>query len=181
MGRPRHFHDKDIDQDYPDRNEDVNMSPSGRIPNDSDDTDECSIDGFLFNIKLAHFVGEVSDELYPIKPLPEDQCISTARRLAKKLEEWHESLPALLKANPKHLIRSFRRQSVALKLAYKHAVMHLYRPFLLHRSSPEAFPESDDTLSFRRDVIKLCIRAAQDALRTVDALAQEGPLFHAFW
>jgi len=183
MGRPRHFHDKDIDQDYPDRVDDANMSPAGRIPSESDDTDECHIDGFIWNIKLAQFVGEVSDELYPIRPLPETQCISAARRLAKKLEYWQESLPALLKANPKNLIRSFRRQCVALKLAYKHAVMHIYRPFLLNRSSNRAVPSNDDndTQLFRRDSIRLCISAAQDALRTIDALAQEGPLFHAFW
>jgi len=183
MGRPRHFHDKDIDQDYPDRVDDVNMSPAGPIPSDSDDTEECHIDGFLWNIKLAQFVGEVSDELYPIRPLPEAQCISAARRLGKKLEDWQDSLPALLKANPKNLIRSFRRQCVALKLAYKHAVMHVYRPFLLNRSGNRAFScnDDDDTQSFRRDSIRLCISAAQDALRTIDALAQEGPLFHAFW
>ena len=34
---------------------------------------------------------------------------------------------------------------------------------------------------FREESIKLCIGAARDALRTIDALAQEGPLFHAFW
>jgi hypothetical protein len=183
MGRPRHFHDKDIDQDYPDRVDDANMSPAGRIPSDSDDTDECHIDGFIWNIKLAQFVGEVSDELYPIRPLPETRCISAARRLARKLEDWQESLPALLKANPKNLIRSFRRQCVALKLAYKHAVMHIYRPLLLNRSGNRTLPSNDDsdTQLFRRDSIRLCISAAQDALRTIDALAQEGPLFHAFW
>lgn len=183
MGRPRHFHDKDIDQDYPDRVDDANMSPAGRIPSENDDTDECHIDGFIWNIKLAQFVGEVSDELYPIRPLPETQCISAARRLAQKLEDWQQSLPALLKTNPKNLIRSFRRQCVALKLAYKHAVMHIYRPFLLNRSGSRTLPSNDDndTQLFRQDSIRLCISAAQDALRTIDALAQEGPLFHAFW
>jgi hypothetical protein len=184
MGRPRHFHDKDIDQDYPDRVDDANMSPAGRISNDSDETDECHIDGFIWNIKLAQLVGEVSDELYPIRPLPEIICISAARRLARKLDDWQESLPALLKVNPKNLIRSFRRQNVALKLAYKHAVMHIYRPFLLNRSGNRTLPcddDNNDTQLFRRDSIRLCISAAQDALRTIDALAQEGPLFHAFW
>jgi hypothetical protein len=161
MGRPRHFHDKDIDQDYPDRVDDANMSPAGRIKSDSDDTDECNIDGFIWNIKLAQLVGEVSDELYPIRPLSETQCISVARQFARKL----------------------RRQNVALKLAYKHAVMHIYRPFLLNRSGNRTLPchDENDTQLFRRDSIRLCISAAQDALRTIDALAQEGPLFHAFW
>lgn len=181
MGRPRHFHDKDIDQSHPDRVEDANMSPTGRVQNESDDSEECHIDGFIWNIKLAQFVGEVSDDLYAIRPLTETQSIAAARSLAKKLDNWHASLPALLKANPKHLIRGFRRQSVALRLAHKHAVMHLYRPFLLNRSSSREVPHDDDTQLFRRESIKICIGAAQDALRAVDNLAQEGPLFHAFW
>lgn len=183
MGRPRHFHDKDIDQDYPDRVDDANMSPAGRTPNDSDEAEECHIDGFVWNIKLAQFVGQVSDELYSIRPLPETQCIKAAQRLALKLEDWQKSLPALLKANPKNLIRSFRRQNVALKLAYKHAVMHVYRPFLLNRSGNRVLPtnETNETNSFRHTSIQKCISAAQDALRTIDSLAQEGPLFHAFW
>jgi hypothetical protein len=34
---------------------------------------------------------------------------------------------------------------------------------------------------FRAESIGLCIGAARDALLTIDALAQEGPLSHAFW
>jgi hypothetical protein len=34
---------------------------------------------------------------------------------------------------------------------------------------------------FQEESIRLCISAARDALRTIDTLAQEGPLFHAFW
>jgi hypothetical protein len=181
MGRPRHFHDKDIDQDFPDRANDENVTSLGLIPNESDETDDCHLDGFIWNARLASIVGEISDELYPINPLSESRRIEVAQGLASKLDEWHASLPLLLKARPSSLVRGFRRQCVALRLAYKHAVVHLHRPFLLARSSGEASMATEFVQRFRAESIRLCIGAARDALRTIDALAQEGPLFHAFW
>jgi hypothetical protein len=46
MGRPRHFHDKDIDQEHPDRANDYNVTPLGLIPSESDGIDDCYLDGF---------------------------------------------------------------------------------------------------------------------------------------
>ena len=181
MGRPRHFHDKDIDQEYPDRANDEHVTPLGLIPSDTDEIDDCHLDGFIWNTRLASIVGEISDELYPINPLSESRRVEVAKSLVLKLDEWHASLPVLLKARPSSLVRSFRRQCVALRLAYKHAVVHLHRPLLLARSSGEASLGTESTQDFREESIKLCIGAARDALRTIDALAQEGPLFHAFW
>lgn len=186
MGRPRHFHDKDIDQDLPDRVDDTSMCPAGRAlaeaeAAEAEAADESHVDGFLWNTKLACLVGEISDGLYPIKPLPESQRMQTAQRLATELENWHHSLPALLKANPSSLVRGFRRQCVALRLAYKHAVVHLHRPFLLGPALTQPSSDANPMHEFRRTSTKICISAARDALRTIDALAQEGPLFHAFW
>ena len=181
MGRPRHFHDKDIDQEYPDRINDEYVSPLGPIPSGSDGTDDCQLDGFIWNAKLASIVGEISDELYPIKPLSESRRVEVAKNLVVKLDEWYSTLPALLKVAPSSLSRSFRRQCVALRLAYKHAIVHLHRPFLLIRPGTATSPAAETAQDFRNASIRLCIGAARDALRTIDALAQEGPLFHAFW
>jgi hypothetical protein len=181
MGRPRHFHDKNIDQEYPDRANDKNVTPMGLIPSDSDGIDDCYLDGFIWNIRLASIVGEISDELYPINPLSESRRVEVAKSLALKLDEWHASLPVLLRARPSSVVRRFRRQCVALRLAYKHAIVHLHRPFLHARSSGEASLGTESAERFREESIKLCIGAARDALRTIDTLAQEGPLFHAFW
>jgi hypothetical protein len=181
MGRPRHFHDKDIDQEHPDRANDENVTSLGLIPSESDGIDDFYIDGFIWNTRLASIVGEISDELYPINPLPESRRVKVAENLAVKLDKWYASLPVLLKARPSSLVRSFRRQCVALRLAYKHAVVHLYRPFLLVRSSGEASMVTESAQRFQEESIRLCISVARDALRTIDTLAQEGPLFRAFW
>lgn len=177
LGRPRHFHDDDIDQEPPDCVNDSEMSPQGRLHNDN--PEDCHMDGFVCNIRLARIVGNISHDLYPIKPLSETRRIEVTRALGKELDTWQSSLPPFLSTvKPSSLVRSFRRQCIALRLAYDHAVMHLYRPFLLNQRTRQATP---DTVTFRQEGIQLCIAAAQDALRTIDAFAQEGPLFHAFW
>lgn len=178
LGRPRHFHDDDIDQEPPDCVNDVEMSPAGRLSGEN--REDCHMDGFVCNIKLARIVGRISHDLYPIKPLSEARRIEVAKGLGRELDSWQNSLPAFLSTvKPSSLVRSFRRQCIALRLAYDHAVMHLYRPFLLNKRSRQ--PTPDATEHFRQEGIQLCIAAAQDSLRTIDAFAQEGPLFHAFW
>ncbi|KAK7703195.1 hypothetical protein SLS64_009171 [Diaporthe eres] len=177
MGRPRHFHDDDLDQDYPDRVNDSDMSIDGCTSDD--DSNDCAIDAFVCNIKLSRIVGRISHELYSIKSKSGTQRRDATLRLGGELETWHGNLPPFLSTiKPSTLIRSFRRQAIALKVAYCHAVMHLYRPFLLHHSASQSYP-GDGTL--RTNAIRHCIMAAQEALRTVDSIAKEGPIFHAFW
>lgn len=180
MGRPRHFHDDDIDQELPDRVNDSEMSPAGRIPSES--PEDCHMDGFVWNIQLARIVGNISHDLYPIVPLSETRRIEVTRSLGKELGDWQASLPPFLSTvKPSSLVRSFRRQCVALRLAYDHAVMHLYRPYLLNRRSRKSPADTDSFEAFRQESVQLCIAAAHDALRTIDAFAMDGPLFHAFW
>lgn len=68
------------------------------------------------------------------------------------------------------LIPSYRRQATVLKLAHSHAIMHANRLLLLRGSS-----------SGYESQINECIDAAKSVLQAVDHLAQEGPIFHAFW
>jgi hypothetical protein len=180
MGRPRHFHDDDIDQELPDCVNDLEMSPAGRMSNET--PEDCHMDAFVWNIKLSRTVGRISHSLYPITPLSEARRVDLTRNLGKELDAWQSSLPPFLSTvKPSSLVRSFRRQCIALRMAYDHAVMHLYRPFLLSHTHHRSTPESDSTEVFRQQSVQLCIAAAQDTLRTVDAFASDGPLFHAFW
>ena len=68
------------------------------------------------------------------------------------------------------LIPSYRRQATVLKLAHSHAIMHANRLCLLKGSSS----------GYERQINE-CIEAAKSVLQAVDHLAQEGPIFHAFW
>ncbi|OBR12921.1 Fungal specific transcription factor [Colletotrichum higginsianum IMI 349063] len=170
FGRPRHFHDDDIDQDYPDRIDDEDMTAQGPVER-SEEHPDCHIDALIFHAKIAQIIGNTSREVYSIKPISEQERVAAAHRLSEKIHEWRASLPPHLGSiRPSMLIPSFRRQATVLKLAYSHAIMHANRLFLL--GSPSARSETP---------VLECIGAARTVLETVDGMAVEGPIFHAFW
>ncbi|KAI6762490.1 hypothetical protein HG530_008470 [Fusarium avenaceum] len=147
FGRPRHYHDDDIDQSYPDRIDDDDMTSTGP-QEDFEEQQDCSIDALIFHAKCT-----------------------AANTLLRNVHEWHASLPVHLGSiRPSMLIPSYRRQATVLKLAHSHAIMHANRLFLLGSSS-----------SGYESQINECIDAAKTVLQSVDHIAQEGPIFHAFW
>lgn len=52
FGRPRHYHDDDIDQDFPDRIDDDDMTSSGP-QEDFEEQQDCSIDALIFHAKYV--------------------------------------------------------------------------------------------------------------------------------
>jgi len=169
MGRPQHFHDDDIDQDFPDCVNDEDMTATGFDA--SEDPDDCLIEAFVENAKLARLVGTISRKLYPTRSLPASKRLEMTQQLQQDIDNWHNALPPFLSTiKASSLIRSLQRQSVAIRMAHCHAVMHLHRPYLLRSAGPDA--ESS---------IKHCVTAAFTVLRTADNIATSGRMFHAFW
>lgn len=169
LGRPQHYHDDDIDQDLPDCVNDDDMATDGYKINE--DHDDCVIEAFVLNASLARLVGKTSRQLYPTRPLSATERLEKTQKLQRELDEWHTSLPPFLSTvKPSSLIRSLQRQSVALKMAHCHAVMHLHRPYLLRSSGCHAEVS-----------VKHCVTAAVTVLRAVDHMATSSPMFHAFW
>jgi hypothetical protein len=170
FGRPRHYHDEDIDQDLPDRLEDKDITPQGPMSTHEEQLG-CHIDGLIFHAKIARIIGQISREVYSIRPISEGERIIAAHRLSKEIEEWRQGLPAyLVSVPPSMLVTSFRRQSIVLKLGYSHAIMHANRLFLLATLHHESKAQVD-----------ACLGAARAVFEVVDGLAHDGPIFHAFW
>jgi hypothetical protein len=175
FGRPRHYHDDDIDQNFPDSINDEEMLSSGP---QTGGTNDCHIDSLIFHAKLAQVAEKISREVYSIKAIPDHDRLAASHRLGAELRKWRASLPPLLGAvNPNSLIPSYRRQATALKLSYCHAVMLAHRPFLLKN----AVRNNEDLRALAKESLAECISAAQSVLEAVDRMAQDGRLFHAFW
>lgn len=175
FGRPQHYHDNDIDQEFPDAVNDEDMFKGGpRTRN----TEDCHIDSLISHARLAQIAERISREVYSIKAVPDNVRLAASHRLGADLRSWKASLPPILGAiNPRSLIPSFRRQATALKLSYCHAVMLAHRPFLLKNNF-----QSDESLqALAQESVAECISAAQTVLEVVDSMAQEGRLFYAFW
>lgn len=141
-------------------------------------TDDCHMEALIFHAKLGRIVEQISREVYTIKVVPDDVRLAASYRLGADLRRWRSSLPPFLGSiNPNSLILSFRRQATMLKISYCHAVMLAHRPFLLRSSTAD----DPNTLELKKTCLNECIAAAQSILETVDRMAREGRLFHAFW
>ncbi|KAJ5100005.1 hypothetical protein N7532_007006 [Penicillium argentinense] len=166
LGRPRLYQDEDIDQNFPDTVNDEYMTPNG--VSISDDPGDFHIDALIYHAKIARIIGKVSREVYSVSELSSENRLATAHRLGHELHEWRESLPPHLgSVKPTTLIPSFRRQAIALQLAYFHALIHTYRPFLLSGAAPET--------------VSQCIFATKASLELIDRMAGDSILFHSFW
>lgn len=125
--------------------------------------------------RIAQILGHISRDVYPIKPKSADDLASSVKELSHELSVWKSSLPPILGSiNPSSLIISFRRQATVLKLAYSHAVMHANRPFLLINGHGKSSDMAANNVS-------RCLSAARSVLETVDIMAEDGTMFHAFW
>ncbi|KAK4235574.1 fungal-specific transcription factor domain-containing protein [Achaetomium macrosporum] len=185
FGRPMQHRDEDIDQEFPDSVNDEDMTPQG--PSGGEAQDDCHLDAMIFHAKIARIIGRISRDVYTIKPIATRERVAAAHRASRQLHEWREALPSHLgTVRPSSLIPSFRRQAIALKLAYSHAIMHANRPFLLGQqrsvfTCPEEEEEGNEPSAAISDSVTECISAARVALETIDSMASDGTLFHAFW
>lgn len=178
FGRPRHYHDDDIDQDFPDPINDEDMAASGPRKPDIDATDDCHINSLIYHAKLAQIAERILREVYFIRHNPDPARVAASHRLGLELRQWKQSLPPILGAvDPSCLIPAFRRQATVLKLSYCHAVMLAHRPFLLKNVSRQ----TEDVRNLASESINECIEAAKSVLVIVDRMAKDGNLFHAFW
>lgn len=192
FGRPRFYHDNDIDQEYPDRVNDEDMTPQG--PSQSEPAMDCHIDSLIFHARsvflgqihcstevlivlyrIAAIIENVSREVYSIKKMRIEERLASAQSFTEKLHEWRQALPPHLgTVRPSSLIPAFSRQVTALKLAYCHAIMHTTRPFLLDHSE-NASPALEACVTE-------CIGAAKLALEIVDRMFSEATtVIHFLW
>ncbi|KAM5388004.1 hypothetical protein ACJA88_001264 [Fusarium oxysporum] len=173
FGRPRFYHDNDVDQEFPDRVNDEDMTPQG--PSPLEPAMDCHVDSLLFHARIAIIIENVSRQVYSLKKMPPEERLAAAQGFIQQLHEWRQALPPHLgTVRPSSLIPIFSRQAAALKLAYCHAVMHTTRPFLLDHS--------EDCSPALQACVTQCISAAKLALEIVDGMfSEKSVLFHALW
>ncbi|KAK8186625.1 fungal-specific transcription factor domain-containing protein [Phyllosticta citribraziliensis] len=162
FGRPRFYHNDDVDQDFPDRVNDEDMTPDG--PSDAEPTMDYHVDSLIFHAKVAKIIDNISREIYSAKPLSNLERLEAVQGFNHQLQEWRKELPPHLGAvRPSSLNASFSRQATALKLAYCHAIMHANRPFLLDQ------PSNCDSDALQ-ECVSECVGAARVALETINRM-----------
>ncbi|GAB1729771.1 hypothetical protein NU195Hw_g5725t1 [Hortaea werneckii] len=172
LGRPKHFHDEDIDQTLPESVIDEEITSEGPKSNASEN--DSLIDGLVHHSRLAQLLGAATRDVYSVKKISRQARMAAVDVLRRQLRQWKDRLPPHLgTVRPSSLIPSLMRQSVALKLAYAHANMHIFRPLLL---------ENVNYLSGNvTSGVQECLEAARIAMETINGMANNGSLFYSLW
>ncbi|KAH0420187.1 hypothetical protein CcaCcLH18_14143 [Colletotrichum camelliae] len=178
LGRPMTFHDEDIDQELPlcidDEQLQFGMSSEPVVCGPS------VTSGSVAQIRLSRILARILRAFYGIHTPSTEEHFGLADKFSKELAEWRDHISYLLDAGGSSAIfvKLVLRQRDVLKLAYWHAQILVYRPFLLKTFS--AVESNDENLlSARqqqtRQKIKACIDAATsiaEHIGTIDAAGE---------
>lgn len=209
LGRPRVFRDEDIDQHFPERLNDADLTANSSKPKAAQS--QCVSDGpvfhatyvthyfqhfFSFKIltqhdtthtkqihRLVKIVGKISSDLYPTNKNPSTDWMETAQQTTAELKAWKESLPPFLepdKVDPTMLIPIFQRQSTVLRLAYLNAIILANRPSLLSNFADLNRSQNPPSGELESS-LKECIDAASAVVETVNGFIEESRMRKPFW
>ncbi|CBF85351.1 hypothetical protein AN1678.2 [Aspergillus nidulans FGSC A4] len=175
LGRPRLWHDEDLDEELPARVNDTDLLPTP-IPSPKRD---CVMDAPVFHALLARTLSQAAKEPYVVAGISHRDQLNTIGALCKSVAEWHARLPPLLSGSihPSSLVPIFQRQLTVLQLARYHLLMFITRPLLL-RNYGRTWPDCEASYVHHLGV---CLTAARDAVEMVLTFVRENQLFHAFW
>ncbi|KAL4867348.1 hypothetical protein BDV12DRAFT_121510 [Aspergillus spectabilis] len=175
LGRPRLWHDGDVDEELPARVNDADLSPT-RIQAPKRD---CVMDAPVFHVLLARTLSQAAKEPYVVAGISNRDQLNIIRALCESVNEWHSGLPPLLSGHvhPSSLVPVFQRQLTVLQLARYHLLMFITRPLLL-RNYGQIWPDCEASYVH---YLGTCLTAARDAVELVLTFVRESQLFHAFW
>ncbi|ETS78693.1 hypothetical protein PFICI_08546 [Pestalotiopsis fici W106-1] len=179
LGRPRTFHDHDIDQELPSPYDDEEIFPDRIVQSHS--RGQSIMLCPVAHVKLSQIVSTILWDLYSIHPATKTQRAALITKSSKALKEWRAGLAHFLddqNVNAALLIPIYQRQRNVLNLAYWHAVILTHRPVLLRN-----FPHLQEPRNANRShsSIRECLAAAMSIVKTVDALVGAGQMLKAYW
>ncbi|OHW98003.1 fungal specific transcription factor domain-containing protein [Colletotrichum incanum] len=186
LGRPRTFHDEDIDQELPSCSEDADLHADHITPRMG--RGQSLMLAPVAHVKLSRIVSMILRDLYSIRPSSFSNRCVLAAKYSQNLKHWRAEMSQFLDdgVNTALLIPIFQRQRNVLNLAYWHAMILTHRPFLLSnfarlqrngKARRRSVPHKDQT----EESVHACLDAAMHVVDTVNDLIQAGQLFRAFW
>lgn len=179
LGRPRTFHEEDIDQELPSCIDDSDLEQAGVEPKPP--LGQPLMLGAVAHIRLSRINDGILKDLYPIWPLSTSTRLKVAAQYSTRLRNWYTEMAEFLdssRINTSLLLPIYQRQRHVLNLAYWHATILTQRPFLLNKFG--ATRTSANTTQVE-DRVKDCLQAALNICDLVDELISARMMFKAFW
>ncbi|KAL7898522.1 fungal-specific transcription factor domain-containing protein [Trichoderma sp. SZMC 28014] len=185
LGRPRTFHDDDIDQELPTCVDDHQIY-ADHVNQDSTLGQSVML-GPVAYAKMSRILSMILRNVYSIHATSRDEKHAFATIHTKELVEWRENVAHFLEpVIHMPLIPIFQRQKNVLNLAYWHTMILTHRPFLLRNFANlqnGSRPRRNDREFESRieQSVNECLQAATNITRTVNDMYQGGQLFRAYW
>lgn len=186
LGRPRTFHDDDIDQELPLCIDDSRLI-CGQPSSSALSTQHSVMSASVAHIKLSRIVANILHDLYSIRASSRQTRLAQAERYVGELDAWERDVPFLIGQDgidPSLLQPIFRRQRNVLTLACWHARILVHRPFLLNDFTSLATFGTRRSRKDSEDVkrhVQSCVDAAMRIVNKLDDLYAGGQLYGTFW
>lgn len=192
MGRPRSFHDDDVDTELPAcvdddqiataQNSTVTLTP----PRNHTLTTMLAP---LAHMKIAQIISRVLRDLYSIKPVSDARRAAAVSSISRDLNAWRTELAWFLDADvlsASLIMPIFQRQRNVLNLTYWHSVILTHRPFVLSNFARLAHGRAGagaglDSNSQTEVSTTQCLHAAMKTVAIIDEITQNRQLFRALW
>ncbi|KAL6237046.1 hypothetical protein BDW75DRAFT_249516 [Aspergillus navahoensis] len=183
LGRPRIFHDDEIDQELPAIANDSQITPSSVAPNSSNA--QSIMLAPVYHAKLSNIISGILRELYGIRRTTLQSQSAAAAKHGAKLAQWRHEISAFVDLpSVDMLMLTYQRQYTVLNLAFYHAQILLYRPFILKDFKNLALPASHESNHFSESVsenIRHCLEAAMKITSILRDLCENGKMYQTFW
>ncbi|KAI0126109.1 transcriptional regulatory protein GAL4 [Xylariales sp. AK1849] len=186
LGRPRTFHDDDIDQDLPSSADDIELSGEAPVPGLLNPK-QSLMQAPVAHVRLSRIVSGILRDIYSIKPVSESVKAALALKHTTALKAWQAKFASFLDVggiNASLLLPIFQRQRNVLNFAYWHAMILTNRPFLLRnfaRLQQQGTASSDSHETPAEVCVSECLGAAMKIVEAVDGLFQAEQMYRGYW
>lgn len=200
LGLPRFLEDEDIDQDWPAEVDDDYITEAGILP-----MPEGSISvmvAFNAHTRIVQVLSKICKYVYPIKGTHSSDknsvtysvSYSKIRELEQDLAQWLDELPDSLRPggeaspliaryvrvriNTNFVTNRYCRVRQMLRMAFGHAQLLLYRPFL-HYVSQTNTEKNVDQRAFA--CASACVSVSRNIIHISTEMRKKGVLAGAYW
>jgi hypothetical protein len=182
LGLPQTLSDDDIDQEFPAEVDDEYITHEGILP--MPEGQVSLLTAFNAHTRLVLLLQKIIRKVYPIKVQNQqgqtDKSytvpFSAIRELESDLEKWKTSLPPIL--SPCDAPQRYLRVQQLLRLAYAHAQVLLYRPFL-HFTAAEKRSKPIDQRAYA--CAASYVNVSRNIIHITSQMKHKGLLNGSFW
>ncbi|KAF2032377.1 hypothetical protein EK21DRAFT_60926 [Setomelanomma holmii] len=183
LGLPRFLEDEDIDQEWPAEVDDDYITENGILSMPEGTISVMS--AFNAHTRIVRVLSKICKVVYPIKgtqsggsdSVTYTVSYSKIRELEQDLSQWLDELPVALKPGGAESPLIIRVQQM-LRMAFGHAQLLLYRPFL-HYVSLANKEKNVDQRAFA--CASACVSVSRNIIHISTEMRKKGVLAGAYW